>query len=53
MTKKNLPTFAPMPNTEGYFDEYGGSLIPERLLKVMQEIGEAYQVIKKALEFKK
>ncbi|WP_281648017.1 tryptophan synthase subunit beta [Parendozoicomonas sp. Alg238-R29] len=41
-----------MPNAEGYFGEYGGSLIPEQLLTVMQDIDKAYQDIRQTPEFK-
>ncbi|CAM3752086.1 tryptophan synthase subunit beta [Parendozoicomonas haliclonae] len=43
--------FAAMPNAEGYFGEYGGSLVPEQLLKVMQDIDKAYQEIRVTPEF--
>ncbi len=49
---KSFSEFAPMPNAEGYFGEYGGSLIPEQLLTVMQDIDKAYQDIRQTPEFK-
>ncbi|MGY0219736.1 tryptophan synthase subunit beta [Endozoicomonadaceae bacterium StTr2] len=55
MTNNNngLTEFAPMPNTEGYFGEYGGSLVPEQLHQVMQGIDKAYREIRETPEFKK
>ncbi len=32
-----------MPNSEGYFGEYGGSFVPPELEKIMREINEAYE----------
>ena len=54
MTDKiSAPDFAPMPNAEGYFGEYGGSLVPEQLAAVMQGIDKAYKEISKDPAFKK
>jgi len=33
----------PMPNSDGFFGEYGGSFIPAELEKIMQEINAAYE----------
>ena len=41
----------PLPDTKGYFGEYGGSYIPEVLQKVMDEITEAYLEIKQDKAF--
>jgi len=40
-----------MPDSEGYFGEYGGSFIPPELEKIMKEIGDAYLEIKKDPSF--
>ena len=50
--KDSLPTFAPMPDAEGYFGEYGGSLVPEELHRVMQDIAQAYQDIRDTPAFR-
>ena len=53
MTEKHpSPEFAPMPNAEGFFGEYGGSLVPEQLQVVMDEIGAAYQEIRNTPAFR-
>ena len=36
----------PLPDDKGYFGEYGGSFIPEQLQVIMDEITEAYRVIR-------
>lgn len=41
----------PLPDSKGYFGEYGGSYIPEVLQKVMDEITEAYLQIKQDKSF--
>jgi tryptophan synthase beta chain len=41
----------PLPDSKGYFGEYGGSFIPEQLQKVMDEITEAYLQIKQDPSF--
>ncbi len=38
--------FAPMPNAEGYFGEYGGQIIPPELKAIMDEINQAYEEIR-------
>tara|TARA_R110002167_G_scaffold30636_3_gene101219 strand:+ start:4367 stop:5569 length:1203 start_codon:yes stop_codon:yes gene_type:complete len=38
--------FAPMPNSEGFFGNYGGQIIPPELKEIMDEIGRAYLEIK-------
>ena len=40
-----------MPNSDGYFGEYGGSFIPEQLQTVMTEITAAYLEIRQDPEF--
>ncbi|WP_070969459.1 tryptophan synthase subunit beta [Vibrio sonorensis] len=42
----------PMPNSDGYFGEYGGSFIPPELEKIMKEINAAYEECSQDLEFK-
>jgi len=43
--------FAPMPDAEGYFGEFGGQIIPPELKKVMDEIDLAYEEIRQTEEF--
>ncbi|MEH6471282.1 MAG: tryptophan synthase subunit beta [Halopseudomonas sp.] len=38
--------FAPMPNKEGFFGNYGGQIIPPELKAVMDDIDRAYREIK-------
>jgi len=40
-----------LPDKNGYFGEYGGQLIPEYLIKIMNEINDAYLSIKDTKEF--
>jgi tryptophan synthase beta chain len=42
-----------MPNSEGYFGEYGGSFVPPELQTVLDDITKAYHEIKEDEEFKK
>ncbi|WP_271270613.1 tryptophan synthase subunit beta [Aliamphritea hakodatensis] len=39
-------SFAPMPDAEGYFGEYGGQIIPPELKAIMDEINQAYEEIR-------
>ncbi len=39
------------PNTEGYFGEYGGMIIPDMLIPAFEEISEAYQTICHSSQF--
>ena len=41
-----------LPNTEGYFGEYGGSFIPEQLQVIMAQISETYDECRKDPEFR-
>lgn len=41
----------PLPNSEGYFGEYGGSFIPPELQTIMNEINQAYLEIRKDPDF--
>lgn len=43
--------FAPMPDENGYFGEYGGSFIPPQLQTIMDEIKDAYLEIRETEEF--
>jgi len=36
-----------LPNSKGYFGEYGGSFLPETLQKIIDEITESYLSIRK------
>lgn len=44
--------FAPMPDKEGYFGNYGGQIIPPELKQVMDEIDQAYEEIRNTEAFK-
>ena len=41
-----------LPDKNGYFGEYGGQLIPEYLIKIMNEINDAYLEIKDSTGFR-
>ncbi|GGI77744.1 tryptophan synthase subunit beta [Shewanella gelidii] len=43
--------FAPMPNSEGYFGEYGGQIIPPELKQAMDDISLAYEEIRQTQAF--
>ncbi|WP_432473954.1 tryptophan synthase subunit beta [Amphritea sp. HPY] len=43
--------FAPMPDKEGFFGNYGGQIIPPELKKVMDDIDQAYETIRQTDEF--
>jgi tryptophan synthase beta chain len=42
---------AEMPNKEGHFGEYGGQLLPPHMVKIMNEIGTAYDELSKSEAF--
>lgn len=44
-------SFAAMPDDQGYFGPYGGQQIPPELKKVMDDINDAYEEIRKSPEF--
>ena len=48
MSKYN---FAPMPDAEGFFGEYGGQIIPPELKVIMDEIDQAYEEIRQSPDF--
>ncbi|WP_428773857.1 tryptophan synthase subunit beta [Vibrio sp.] len=41
----------PMPNSDGYFGEYGGSFIPPELEQIMRDINAAYEECSQDPEF--
>ncbi len=43
--------FAPMPNEQGFFGEYGGQIIPPELKSAMDEINQAYEEIRQTQGF--
>lgn len=43
--------FAPMPDAEGFFGEYGGQIIPPGLKAIMDEINHAYEEIRQTETF--
>ena len=44
--------FAPMPDDKGYFGEYGGQIIPPELIKIMDDINDAYEKVSQTEAFK-
>jgi tryptophan synthase beta chain len=40
-----------MPDSEGYFGEYGGQVLPPEMKKIMDEITEAYEEVRKTEVF--
>ncbi|WP_347486339.1 tryptophan synthase subunit beta [Vandammella animalimorsus] len=45
------PTFAPMPDAQGFFGPYGGQFIPPELKQAMDEIDRAYEDIRQREDF--
>ncbi len=43
--------FAPMPNEQGYFGEYGGQIIPPELKQIMDDINDAYDQVSQSEAF--
>lgn len=43
--------FAPMPDENGYFGEYGGQIIPPELKAIMDDINDAYNKVRQTPEF--
>lgn len=43
--------FAPMPDENGYFGEYGGQVIPPQLKEIMDDISESYNRVSQTKEF--
>lgn len=43
--------FLEMPNSQGYFGEYGGQLIPPALKAIMDDINNAYEEVRKTAAF--
>src|SRR5690554_7856547 len=48
----NTPSFAAMPNEEGFFGPYGGQLVPPELKAIMDDINQAYETIRNKDSFK-
>jgi len=44
--------FAPMPDENGYFGEYGGQVIPPQLKEIMDDINDAYEQVRQTDTFK-
>lgn len=44
--------FAPMPDENGYFGEYGGQIIPPQLKEIMDDINDAYEKVRQTDAFK-
>ncbi len=44
--------FAPMPDSDGFFGEYGGQIIPDQLKQVMDDICKSYLEVSKTDDFK-
>jgi len=43
--------FSPMPDAQGYFGEYGGQIIPPELIKIMNDINDAYEKVIQTSDF--
>ena len=43
--------FAPMPDEQGYFGEYGGQVIPPELKQIMDDINDAYDRVRQTEAF--
>ena len=43
--------FAPMPDEQGYFGEYGGQVIPPELKQIMDDINAAYDEVSQTADF--
>ena len=43
--------FAPMPDENGYFGEYGGQIIPPQLKEIMDDINDAYEEVRQTEAF--
>jgi tryptophan synthase beta chain len=43
--------FAPMPDQQGYFGEYGGQVIPPELKQIMDDINDAYDQVSQTETF--
>ncbi len=43
--------FAPMPDENGYFGEYGGQIIPPQLKEIMDQINDAYEEVRQTDAF--
>ncbi len=43
--------FLPMPDSEGFFGEYGGQVIPPELKAVMDDIDAAYETVRQSTTF--
>jgi len=48
----NSPSFAAMPNEDGFFGPYGGQLVPPELKAIMDDINHAYETIRNKDAFK-
>ena len=44
--------FAPMPDENGYFGEYGGQIIPPQRKEIMDDINDAYEQVRNTDAFK-
>ncbi|WP_313313304.1 tryptophan synthase subunit beta [Pulveribacter sp.] len=47
----SLPSFAPMPDADGFFGPYGGQLVPPHLKQAMDDINAAYAEITQRRDF--
>ena len=43
--------FAPMPDENGYFGEYGGQVIPPELKQIMDDINDSYEEVRQTDAF--
>lgn len=49
--KEKIETYYRLPDNRGHFGRYGGSFVPETLVKAAQELDEAFESVKTDLEF--
>ncbi|MCH4272942.1 tryptophan synthase subunit beta [Kerstersia gyiorum] len=45
------PSFAPMPDAQGFFGPFGGQIVPPALKQVMDDIDQAYETIRQREDF--
>lgn len=50
-TKEKIETYYKLPDNRGHFGMYGGSFVPETLVKAAQELDEAFESVKNEKSF--
>ena len=46
-----MDNFTDLPNSDGFFGEYGGKFVPETLMYALKELDETYVKLKKEPKF--